>query len=763
MFKMNRENYLRLSKTNWSKTLAGITLLTTCYAVSAEEDDMGSISLEDLLNLEVVTASKSAEKLSDAPATIYAFSKAQIEKRGYRSLDQLLEDVPEIEIQRRAVAEYNNYYSLRGIAGNDKLVILLDGYRINSPTGSPHAIASNYSLIDAERVEVILGPASALYGADALAGIINIITRNPNAEKQTNLFVSSGSFNTTEVSVKSRYVSENLNLLFSAQMYESDEDDMPKAYPEDFAWYNEQYLVNGIVQASPFAPPEVTVDVPIEPYSTPTKSHFIHFAGSIGEVDFGFAEIMESHSSSIGMRPEFNLYIEDAIFKTRIENMFVEHNYTSKDEKHSYKTSMSHSTYELTPESVFRNTFTGYSEGYKYAKGSTTKFEEQITYTMDESNQFIGGISVENITALPKTGDLPFAFNPDVPAASQGFYYIGTDITDVNGNDLTISQAFFDISYQNYAGYFQWQKRFNESLSLTAGIRYDSNTRYGSTTNPRAGLVYKATDDLTIKFLYNSGFLAPSPYVTFQHYGAFIPTTNTGGDVTGLFGPFWHLPNPQLKPEELESKEINMTWNISDSLRLSFDYYDNSLDQQIVPVVFVDSLPGIFDGTFQGVPIGAAEIPINNATTDSNGGTVKFDHLTHWGEFQVTSFVALSFSDGDINGSEELTYMADNTAKAGIEVSDDSWAFYLNAINRGDTRQQRIVNGENLISEGYTLFNLFGQYTHNWSEGITAEYELKVTNLLDEHYYNATFAQGEGFYASPQNTRKIELGINIRF
>ena len=75
------------------------------------------------------------------------------------------------------------------------------------------------------------------------------------------------------------------------------------------------------------------------------------------------------------------------------------------------------------------------------------RFEEQLTYVKDEANQLIGGISYENISALPKSGDLPFPFDPNVPAELQNIYYIGTNVVDINGNDLTINQSFFNINY----------------------------------------------------------------------------------------------------------------------------------------------------------------------------------------------------------------------------------------------------------------------------------------------------------------------------
>jgi len=729
-----------------------------------------AMSLKDLLNTEVTTATKSSQKISDAPATIYALSRAQIKNRGYRYLSQLLEDIPEIEIQSRSVGEYNNYLSIRGIAGNEKLVVLLDGYRVNSPTGSPHAIATNYSLVNAERVEVMLGPASALYGADALSGIINIITRqaeNSDAQTYAELFISSGSFSTQEASFNGRYHNSEVNLMLTAQFYQTDEDNLPKSYPEEYAWYNNQYINQGLVQVSPILnDPSITLDVGVEPYATPTESHFIHFSGQFGQFDFGFSDIMESHSSVTGLSPEFNLHVKRAIYKTQIQNIFAEHLHQTADKKFSFKTSLSHSTYELNPDSMFVNSFTQYKNGYKYAESSTTKFEEQFTYTMNDTNQIIGGMSHENISALPKSGDLPFAFNPNKPAELQDLYYIGTNVEDVDGNDLTIYQSFFNINYQNSALFIQWQYAFSETLSLTSGARYDENTRYGSTFNPRIAVVYKPSNQVTIKTLFNSGYLAPSPYVSYQHYGAFFPVDDNselGGDVTGLIGFFWHLPNPNLKPEEIDAKEININWSINSKLSLFLDYYNNSLEQQIVPTVFSQPEDGIFDGFFRDIPISAAEIPINSGTTKSDGYTVKLDYLTDINDFQITSFIAYSASDGSINNNQPLTYMADNTVKAGIEINKEHWSIYLNTLTRSDTRHKPDSNGYIDSSDGYTRVDLFTRYQHQWSGSIDVEYQLKITNLLDKRYFNTTFAQSDGFIASPQNTRKIELAINLRF
>ncbi len=125
-----------------------------------------------------VTASASLfeQTVLDAPATVYVFSEAQIRNRGYNNIQDLLEDVPEVEIQRKSMVEFKDNIGFRGITGNEKFIIFQDGVRITAATGDPHTIHTNYPLNNVKSVEVLVGPASAVYGVDAFSGLINIIT-----------------------------------------------------------------------------------------------------------------------------------------------------------------------------------------------------------------------------------------------------------------------------------------------------------------------------------------------------------------------------------------------------------------------------------------------------------------------------------------------------------------------------------------------------------------------------------------------------------
>ena len=354
------------------------------------------MSLEDLLDQEVVSASRIEEKGSEAPASIHIITKDQILTRGYRNLEELLEDIPEIEVQKKSSVEYSNYFTLRGIDGSEKFIILMDGMRINSPTGTPLAIVYNYPVMNARRVEVILGPGSALYGVDAFTGIINIITDNGSDVKGAVINASYGNFNTSHNTFHAGVGNKDISFALSGSYYYSDEPYFPDIYKDEYSWYNQEYSQNGSMKVSPWD--NNTVTLPIKEYKTPTNSYAIHAKMNIHDFEVGYFRNYESHSSSFSTLPEYTVYSEEASFKFLVESFYSTYNFTSKNEKWRLLSILSHSRDEVDPRSLYINTYTSYREGYKYAFNRFLKLEQMATYMLSESNSIIAGITYEDIT-----------------------------------------------------------------------------------------------------------------------------------------------------------------------------------------------------------------------------------------------------------------------------------------------------------------------------------------------------------------------------
>jgi iron complex outermembrane receptor protein len=717
--------------------------------------DFLQMTLEELLDREVISASRIEEKISVAPASIHIITEDQIRTRGYLNLEEILEDIPEVEVQKKASVEYSNYITIRGIDGSEKFIIMMDGMRINSPTGTPLAIVYNYPVTDARQVEVILGPASALYGVDAFTGVINIITKKGKDLRGISLNGSIGSYTTTHNTLVAGIGRDEISFLVSGSYYYSKEPFFPDLYPEEYSWYNEEYRNNGAMQVSPWD--SRTVTMPVEQYETPTMSYAVHAKLNIHDLEVGYFRNFESHSSSLATLPQFTVYSGDALYKFLVESFYTSYNYTSGNGKWRLLTMLSHSRDEIDPKSLYMNTYTSYFKGYKYAFNRSLKLEEKITRIISENSSLIAGISYEDFTALAKSGDLPFEFNKDLAADFQNIYYLGTNISDREGNDLTIQQDFYYLQYQNLGTYLQWRTNFREKLNITLGGRFDYNSRYKATINPRAGLVYTPFKELKIKLLYGKAYLSPSPYRQYQHYGSFQPVTDSvSGEVTGLHSDFWRLPAEKLESQRISTYELGFSYAFNSNLILGVNGFINDMDD----ILSSKSFAG---GTFKGVPVTNIERPVNEGEAFSYGGTTRIDFKKNWESIILNTHLAYSYIDGEIGG-RQIPFAAKHTFKAVLDLDMDRFTSSLRYIHRSRSyhRSLRTSSGELVSSEPYGLLNLSARYNLLSQGRASFDLFLKINNLLNTKYYNVPVGGAESIPMAPQDPIRILLGIHAR-
>lgn len=128
----------------------------------------------------VTSVSKSKEPLAQAPATVVVVTGEEIARRGYTDLEAVLRDLPGFDFSRRAGASYSNVYQ-RGYRSVEttRTMLLVDGVEDNDLASSTAWISRQFPLSNVERIEVVYGPASTMYGANAFAGVINVITKDP--------------------------------------------------------------------------------------------------------------------------------------------------------------------------------------------------------------------------------------------------------------------------------------------------------------------------------------------------------------------------------------------------------------------------------------------------------------------------------------------------------------------------------------------------------------------------------------------------------
>ncbi len=193
--------------------------------------------------VQVASVSKTQESLREAPATVVVVTGEEIERRGYIYLEELLHDLPGFDITRTYGFIYSNIYQ-RGLRSdlNTRTLLLIDGVEENELWSQSTEIGGQYPLINVERVEVVYGPASTMYGPSAFAGVINVITKDPEsllAEGRGfagKVHLTSGSFDTNYIDaiLAGRTKNGSMSWSLTSRFFQSDGMDLSSFDDWDF-------------------------------------------------------------------------------------------------------------------------------------------------------------------------------------------------------------------------------------------------------------------------------------------------------------------------------------------------------------------------------------------------------------------------------------------------------------------------------------------------------------------------------------------------
>ena len=188
-----------------------------------------STSIEHNLDELVVTGTRNETSINSLPMTISVVGRSQIENSYQPSLLPILtENVPGLFTTSRGVLGYGvstgaaGGFSMRGMSGNAQMLVLIDGHPQYMGLFG-HPIADSYQSMLAERVEVVRGPASVLYGSNAMGGVVNIITRKMTEDGiKTNIQVGAGSYGTVQTEASSRLKKDHFNAAVSLSYNRTD-------------------------------------------------------------------------------------------------------------------------------------------------------------------------------------------------------------------------------------------------------------------------------------------------------------------------------------------------------------------------------------------------------------------------------------------------------------------------------------------------------------------------------------------------------------
>ena len=213
--------------------------------VSKESDSSGSLRLEPI----AVSAAKTSQPISQITSNIHIITSDELQERHYTTLAQALASVTGINYtQNGGYGQVTSIY-LRGF-DSKRTLVLIDGIRANDVTGLSGAQFDQLMISDIERIEILKGAQSGIWGADASAGVINIITKKPEAGLHAGIKLETGSFHTHTVNPQLSYADNGLEVL--VDYYKLTTDGFSAAEPkkgsadygkraEELNWENDFY------------------------------------------------------------------------------------------------------------------------------------------------------------------------------------------------------------------------------------------------------------------------------------------------------------------------------------------------------------------------------------------------------------------------------------------------------------------------------------------------------------------------------------------
>lgn len=699
------------------------------------------LSLEELIATPVVTASRHAELREQTPAHVMVITREQIRDRRYKNLADLLEDLPGVDFQRGTRSEQYNNFAFQGHGSNNRLLIMLDGVRIDHPAGGKLPIAENFSLYMAKQVEILYGPAAALYGADAAAGVINIIT-DKRESVGGEVALGAGSFDSYDGNfMVGGKLAERISLSVGAHQQQSDRADLGKYYPGDYPKVN----------AKTFAGATVIPASQRENYAGGISSNSQFARLDIADLTISFYRNQFRSLTSTGDQTRYAVYDANNFWDTTLETWSAKYRFDISPSL-SGETVVDYSTYEVDPRSRYVNVFTDFqNNGYDYSYARRRGIEQSLNWRAADQHTLLAGIGYRNYYAI-ETPDLPQPYNRSASPQGQGLYYPNTTLPIVGS----------EMSYYNWSGYLQWQAQWMPSFSTMIGLRDDWYSTYGNKLNPRIGAVWQPLPGNYLKLLYGEAFRTPSADEMLGAFGSFSGSTS-GGLYTGSN---FRVQNRLLEPEKSKTLSLTWDWRASRDFNLITNVYTTKVDNVI---------------TTQNETVSTQYIPgalLSNTTAKQNSGQEHYrgiDIIPHWqahlaGAWMADLWGSYSYINGVVHDTADgidwdQTNISTHKVKLGTTFRYQDWLTitprvqWIGEANTG--RKNNLVPGERLKTDAYTVASLHIGVHKLLDERLS--FYVDVYNLFDQRYYNAHGSSSTVMLQVPQQPRTLMGTAEYRF
>jgi outer membrane receptor for ferrienterochelin and colicins len=687
---------------------------------------VADMPLEALLNMEVETATKTATGIRQIPNRVLVVTGEEIRRRGYRYLIELVENLPGIQVMNYVEAETGAHVIVRGIWQNNKILVLYNGHKITSPEGKDFIFGRHdWSLANVKRVELIFGPASALYGADAVSAVINIVPKDFKDLDGHLVEVTAGYglYNTVESDLSTGFRAGPLQVRVDGAFHHSQGPDFLSAYPNYYAPLREEAYKRQGGKLTPGGDPV---------WEAPSLSYHLAVMASLGSsTRVHFLRAYSEEQSAMGFRPP--------LFEFSPENKWAwyQNNAGLTNELHLgetlvLRTLLTYTHQECDPKTQFINNF--FDAGVSFTRADYKMFRsvrlgatEELIYTgalFNRRLQLVLGGRFEDIYSLSK-----ISITTGGPADLN--YPLNYQTNDKVPNG--------EVSFNAVGGYFQAQYDVLPSLNAVAGMNVDKVWHYQAAFNPRVGLTYSPLETFTLRASAAKAYLVPAPAYQFEGFNnAAFPGPGTIGAI----------PNTDLVPEDYLTFEAGISALVAKRLAVDLSVFHTSNGNYLLRQRLLRDPKNV-----QYTPtIGSkGGLVINEATaifTSENGGAVRayggevsvaadaFEYVRPWASYALV-LGSQNETPTRTGAGIDTGYLANQAAhqvKGGMEIRPwrrlylvPSFIWYSRTKIRPDATDPEVAAAglrPFFVLDGSVVWE--GERFHLW---------LRAQNILDRHYF----------------------------
>jgi outer membrane receptor for ferrienterochelin and colicins len=701
--------------------LLSIALVCTSLILAQEQEKQEVTEEFFYAEEEVEIASLKPTKIEEAPSIVSVITAQQIKDMGARDLNDVLCTVPgfQLPINHR----YASKYVVRGVGQQtyiNRVLVMLDGIPLNEPYyGQASLNWGDMSLNNVKRIEIIRGPGSALYGTYAFMAVINIITKEAEDINGIELSVGGGSYSTQHHYITAGKKIGDFSLSGHFDFRKSDGYDN---------YYIKQDLINLLDSYVPFLASASMapgfVHVPLNSKRADFAVKYKNFDFQFKAQDYDRGLPFPSYSVTEGFKQKDKSYISQAIFAKDINDklsLMLKGNYLYRKEIVYGQAYPSGIFGPLLPGFGAQGFFTDGIQGELTVEEHSMGVQTRFDYTVTDNNSLTFGIEYANL----KTNKPTTLCNMDPITRTQASQYF-----ELSGASFGFIER--DADRDVIAAFLQNNWTIAEKINLTAGLRLDHYSEFGSAINPRISLVWKLLKDTNIKILYGHAFRAPTFDELYSVHAASVGNENLG-------------------PEKVRSFEIGINHKITPNINTSINYFYNALSDMILQTgkIIIETYPPQLE---------------NSGKINSQGFEAEVK-----ANFEKNTYAYFNYSYA--KAKDELTNtvvpnVANNLFNFGLNIG--SWK-YLNAhfnVNYVGQRKRGnqilplfgIIDPRDPI-KAYSISNFTLRAQNFWEH---TEILLSIHNLFNTEYTDPE-EQGLIYYDFPREGRQVLGKVIFKF